>query len=89
MYARVLRNAFTEEYRAAGAPVLPAFLQFLATADVRAAAAERGDRDHYPLYAGQGLGLIHDVPGAGDVVRAVVREARAVLDRLGARAPSS
>jgi NAD(P)H-dependent flavin oxidoreductase YrpB (nitropropane dioxygenase family) len=31
---------------------------------------------------GQSVGLIHDLPGAGEVVERVISEARAVLDRL-------
>jgi hypothetical protein len=37
------------------------------------------------MYAGQGVGLIHDLPGAGEVVEAIVREARAVLAALPRR----
>jgi enoyl-[acyl-carrier protein] reductase II len=38
------------------------------------------DRECYP--AGQGVGAIHELMPAGDVVRAVVAEAESVLDRL-------
>ena len=38
------------------------------------------------MATGQSAGLIRDVPGAGEVVAAIVREARAVLDVL-ARVP--
>ncbi len=40
------------------------------------------DRECYP--AGQGVGAIHELIPAGDVVRAIVEEADAALDRLGA-----
>ena len=40
------------------------------------------DRECYP--AGQGVGAIHGLTPAGDVVRAVVREAEQTLDRLRA-----
>src|SRR5664279_6356836 len=39
------------------------------------------DRECYP--AGQGVGAIHELIPAGDVVRAIVEEADAALDRLG------
>jgi enoyl-[acyl-carrier protein] reductase II len=42
------------------------------------------DRECYP--AGQGVGAIHELVPAGDVVRAMVAEAEASLDRL-ARIP--
>ncbi len=39
------------------------------------------DRECYP--AGQGVGAIHEVIPAGDVVRSIVADAEAALDRLG------
>jgi enoyl-[acyl-carrier protein] reductase II len=44
------------------------------------------DPEHFPMYSGQGVGLIHDLPGAAEVVEAIVREARAVLAGLPGRA---
>jgi nitronate monooxygenase len=85
-WARVLRNVFDAEYRASGAPVLPGLLQSIAAQDVYAAAAARQDPEYFHLYAGQGVGLIRDLPGAGEVVEAIVREARAVLAALPRRA---
>jgi len=40
-----------------------------------------GDVDNGVLPAGQGAGLIGSVAGAGEVVGAIVEEARAVFDR--------
>ena len=37
------------------------------------------------MWAGQSVGLIHDLPGAGDIVRNIAREAHAVLAALGER----
>jgi hypothetical protein len=34
------------------------------------------------MYAGQSVGVIRDLPGAAEVVAAIVDEARAVLTRL-------
>ena len=39
----------------------------------------------FPMYAGHSAGLIHDLPGAGEVVENVIREARAVLASLESR----
>ena len=84
-YARALNNRFIEEYESSGAPVLPSLLQSMAAEDIFAAAAQRGDRDHFPMMAGQSAGLIADLPGAGDVVRRIVAEAGATLSRLQLR----
>jgi nitronate monooxygenase len=88
--ARALRNTFTEEYAASNAPVLPSLLQAQAAGDIYAAAAARGDAAHFPLMAGQGVGLLRDLPGAGEVVRHIVHEAGAVMASLAERssAPS-
>ena len=79
---RTLRNRFSTEYEASHAPVLPAMLQSNAAEDVYKAAAQAGNREYFPMPAGQSAGLIADMPGAGDIVRAIVDEARATLDRL-------
>jgi hypothetical protein len=42
-----------------------------------------GDREYYPMWAGQSVGLIGDLPGAGEVVRRIVAEAEAALIRVG------
>ena len=46
------------------------------------AAAQQRDPEYTALYAGQGAGLVHDLPGAAEVVERIAREARAVLERL-------
>jgi NAD(P)H-dependent flavin oxidoreductase YrpB (nitropropane dioxygenase family) len=35
-----------------------------------------------PLYAGQSVGVIRDLPSAGDVVRTIADEARRVMQNL-------
>jgi len=65
-----------------GAPVLPPLVQRGAANDVFIAARKQGDADYYPMMAGQSVGLVRDLPGAGEVVAAVIREARAVLSAL-------
>jgi nitronate monooxygenase len=85
LYARTLINTFNTEYAAAGAPVLPPLLQARAAMDVYTASAQQQTGDYFAMHAGQSMGLIHDLPGAGEVVRAIVREARAVLAALPGR----
>lgn len=83
-YARFLRNEYTEQYRAAGAPVLPAVLQQVAARDIIEAALKQESPSFYPLYAGQGVGMIDAVPDAGEIVRAIVVEAGTALTRAAA-----
>jgi nitronate monooxygenase len=82
LHARALRNTFTEEYAASEAPTLPGLLQSNAALDIYNAAAVQGDGEHFPQYAGQGLGLIRDLPGAAEVVGRIVEEARTAMARL-------
>ena len=82
LYARAVRSRFCVEYEASGAPVLPSLLQAKAAEDIYTAAAKAGDREYYPMWAGQSVGLIGDLPGAGEVVRRIVAEAEAALRRL-------
>jgi nitronate monooxygenase len=78
-FARALRNTFTEEYAQSEAPVMPFPAQYLASADIRQEATTQGNSEYLPLWSGQGVGLIHDLPGAGEVVEATIQEARQVL----------
>ena len=82
LWARYTRNTFVREYDASGAPVLPALVQNHAAADIFREAGRRQDADWLPMATGQSAGMIHDLPGAGEVVAAIVREARSVLDAL-------
>jgi nitronate monooxygenase len=85
LWARALANTFTREYVASGAPVLPPLVHRGVANDVYLAALKQRDPEYYPMMAGQSVGLIHDLPGAAEVVASVVREARAVLDALPRR----
>jgi nitronate monooxygenase len=85
LYARVLRSAFTDGYAASGAPVLPALLQSSAAQDIYAAATKQQNREYFPMHAGQSVGMVHDLPGAAEVVETLVRETRAALRALGER----
>jgi nitronate monooxygenase len=89
MYARVLRNDFTEEYESSGAPTFPPFFQFLAMGDIVKATTEKGSGEYFPMYAGQGVGSLRDLPRAADVVQSLVREARAVITGLHHRVKSA
>jgi nitronate monooxygenase len=62
--------------------VLPGLLQSALAQSIYAAAKRTNQADYFPLYAGQSAGIIHDLPGAAEVVAAIVEEARAVLARL-------
>jgi len=77
--ARSLRNRFVDEME--GRPVLPYPFQNSLTQDLRKAAARAGRADLLSLFAGQGAPPRAGV-AAGDVVAALVREARAALDAL-------
>ena len=84
-WARALRNRFAVEYRASGAPTLPSLLQSAAAQDIYAASSKRQDGDHFPMYSGQSVGLVHNIPGAGEIVETIIREAREVLAALTKR----
>jgi nitronate monooxygenase len=86
LYARAIPNTFAAGYEASGAPVLPSLLQSSTAQDVYAASAAQGNRDYFPLLAGQSSGLIHDLPGAAGVVRALVAETRSALAAAAQRA---
>jgi NAD(P)H-dependent flavin oxidoreductase YrpB (nitropropane dioxygenase family) len=85
LWLRTLRNRYVAEYRASGAPVLPPLLQTRAAQDVVEEARQRADGEYFPMLAGQSVGLVRDLPGAGEVVEAIVREARVVLGGLQRR----
>jgi nitronate monooxygenase len=82
LWARYLRNTYTDAYAASGAPVFPALLQSRAAQDIFGHGAKAQDPAWFPMPTGQSVGLIHDLPGAGEVVETLAREAREVLRRL-------
>jgi len=83
LWARYVRNVYTSEYDASGAPVFPALLQSRAAQDIFGHAAKQADPAWFPMPTGQSVGLVHDLPGAAEIVERIVREARGVLDALG------
>jgi nitronate monooxygenase len=82
LWARYVRNTYTTEYDASGAPVFPALVQSRAAQDIFGHAAKQAMPEWFPMPTGQSVGLVHDLPGAGEVVERIMREARAVLDAL-------
>jgi nitronate monooxygenase len=82
LWSRYVRNAYIEEYEKTGAPVLPVHVQTRFAQDIFDHAARHQDPAWLPLATGQSVGLVHDLPGAAEVVERIVREARAALARL-------
>jgi len=74
--ARARRNAFIERW--AGREWELRARQVEVAADL-AKAREAGDADNASLLIGQDAGLIHDIPGAGELVERIVAEAEAIL----------
>ena len=86
--ARVIGNRFQQEYEQSQAPVLPGLLQAVLEQDIWMAAARQNAPDYFPLYAGQSVGVINDLPGAAEVVSTIMREAEAVMARLSNEHPA-
>jgi len=82
-WARVLTSEFTEAWEDSGAEALPGLLQAAAGKDLFGAARKASDDQLQPLYAGAGVGALHDIPGAGEVVTRIVEEARRCFDAVG------
>jgi nitronate monooxygenase len=82
LWSRYVRNSYIEEYEQSGAPTLPVHVQTRFAQDIFDHAASIQDPAWLPLATGQGVGLVHDLPGAAEVVERIVREARAALARL-------
>ena len=83
---RVIRNEYVDSWKDRDGEILPFPLQVLASEGRGRSGLTRGDVDGGAVQAGQGLGLIHAVETAGDVVRSMVAEALAAIERVsGAR----
>ena len=76
--SRALRNAFTNAYTRTGAPVLPFPWHYVNASDIYEKPVQ-GNADYLPLWGGQSMGVIHDLPGAAEVIEATIQEARALL----------
>ena len=79
--ARGIRNSVVDAFPP-GDPDVPPFpvMNYL-TRPLRTAAAEAGQADALSLWAGQGVGRTREMP-AGELVRAIVREAENAIARL-------
>ena len=64
---------------------MPALLQSGAAQDIFAASTKQQNPEYVPMWSGQSVGLIHDLPGAAEVVETMVREARRALRALNER----
>ena len=82
LYARLLRNSYIEEYAASNAPTLSGYVQNSVNNDIVTAAVNRQDRAYYPLWSGQGVGMVKEVLPAAAVLQELVREAEATLKNL-------
>ena len=79
---RGIRNRYIDEVEALDEPILPYPAQYSISRDLRKAAAERGDTDFIAMWAGQGVGLIRQLPAA-DLVNELIVESQKLLARLG------
>lgn len=77
-YARVVRNAITDAWSST-TDLLPFPAQFMVNAEIFRRGEEDDDAEHLPLWGGQAIGRIDDLPWAADVVAETVREAVDVL----------
>lgn len=77
MYARVLRNTFTESYVRSNTPVLPPGRQYAATIDIVRAAETQQRPEYNALYCGQGIDDIQRVKSATEVMADIVQEVEA------------
>ena len=82
---RVINNSYIEDLERSGASPLPFPEQMMKTGGdglLMRPLDEDTDVDRSCMPAGQGVGGIHQVIPAGDVVREVVRDAETVLSRI-------
>lgn len=80
---RVLKNALTDqilELEKAGTASHDE-LMVLASSLRWVEAAERGDPDDGAYAAGMGVGLIHEIPTCGELVRQIIADARAIIGK--------
>ncbi|MEJ2196498.1 MAG: nitronate monooxygenase [Ignavibacteriaceae bacterium] len=74
MFARVIRNNFTEYYSETNTPVLPPGRQYAATIDIIKAAGLQEKAQLYTLYAGQGIDEIKSIKSSADVIKDIIAE---------------
>lgn len=86
---RQLRNRFTDVWDGYENEMQPYPVQRMLTAPIRYAAAAHEMKDYMSLVAGQSSALVHDVPGAAEVLHRLVDEAIGVLEDWSARVTAS
>ncbi|MDF1625333.1 MAG: nitronate monooxygenase [Parvibaculaceae bacterium] len=79
--ARIIRNKWSEAFAEAGLEPLPMPFQPMIAMPVLAAAAAVKRKDIAPGFAGQGMGLIHKVKPAAEVMADLVKSAESSLSR--------
>lgn len=92
---RVLRNSTYAAWEAAGRPISgqrPGEGDVLATdaygntvvryQSMTARSDHEGDIEAFPIWAGQGVGLVNRVQPAGEIVREIAEDAKRTLERL-------
>lgn len=79
--ARIIRNKWSEAFAEAGLEPLPMPFQPMVAMPVLAAAAAVKRKDIAPGFAGQGMGLIHKVRPAAEVMADLVKSAESSLSR--------
>jgi nitronate monooxygenase len=81
-WARMIRNEFVDTMSAPGATLLPFPWQTEAAGDVIREARKKNDLDLQVMLAGQGIGSLHAILGAEEVVATLVTEAREAMRSL-------
>ncbi|MGE4061334.1 MAG: NAD(P)H-dependent flavin oxidoreductase, partial [Sphingomonadales bacterium] len=84
---RVIKNDWTADWESRPQDIRPFGQQNIVSRDAGVMRALMGDTSGYDrsrdaTAAGQGVGAIHDVPSAFDIVREIVEEAEATIARL-------
>lgn len=81
---RLLRGRWVEAWAESGREALPMPWQSMVSGPVLAAAAREERSDVDPGIAGQGVGLVHAIRPAAELLREIARQAEEALGRAGA-----
>lgn len=82
--ARLIRSKWTQAWADSGLEALPMPFQSMISGPVLASGMAAGRGDIVPGFAGQGIGMIHEIRPAADVLRDMITEAKRVLSQAGA-----
>jgi NAD(P)H-dependent flavin oxidoreductase YrpB (nitropropane dioxygenase family) len=89
LHVRQLRNRFTDVWDGHENEMQPYPVQRMLTIPIRDAAAKNSVKSHMNLAAGQAVGLINDLPSAGDVVRRLTEDTVTALELAAKRIHTS